>query len=166
MAHHTWRITLAHTLAHTVVPTAGNWGQQTDPPQIWPSFYSSPSLFVHSMVEEAAAACGTKNTSSTWSLQTSWPCLDTATPKMVSLGLPLSEKPPPFSTLIHVRCRRRRISPSSCSLPPILLAQRDETFNRGGRGTLVINLGTAGTGGGKEFILCFCLEHQEVRIPT
>lgn len=114
--------------------------------------------------------CRTKNTSSTWSLQRSW-CLDTATQKngsrrTVWLGLPLSGKPPPFSTLIYLRCRWQRISPSSCSLPPVLLTQRDETFYKVGRGP-VINLGAAGTGGGKGFmILCFWLENQEVQIHT
>lgn len=45
-------------------------------------------------------------------------------PRPALLGLPLSGKPPCFSTLIHFCCRPKSISSSSCSLPPILLTQR------------------------------------------
>lgn len=114
------------------------------------------------MVEEAAAACGTKNTSSPWSPQTSWPCLDRATPKMAHEERCRLEshclKSHPSSTLIYLRCRRGRISPSSCSLQSILpfswlKGMREISWSW--EEAWVINLETAQMGGGKDFILMF-----------
>lgn len=61
---------LTHVLAHTTVPAAGIRGYRLIHDR-YDLVSIQARLFVHSTVEEAAAARGTKNTSSTWNLGTS-----------------------------------------------------------------------------------------------
>ncbi len=69
----------------------------------------------------------------------------------------------PFSTLSLFRCRRRRISPSSCSLqptPPFSWLRGMTEISWKWEVAWVINGESTQMGGGKEFIWCFCLGHQ------
>lgn len=124
MAHHTWH-SHSHRLSQTVVPTAG-WLGATD----WSS--ADMTYFLFNPVS-LCSLHGGGGCSSLWNKEHKQHLEPSNKLTLPGYSYPKNGSwghyrlvSPPFSTMIYPCCRRGRISPSSCSLPPILLVQGDE----------------------------------------
>ena len=128
------------------------------------SIQACVSLF-RSMVEEAVAACGTKNTSSTWSLQTSPPCLDTVYPPKYcswaqsSLDSHCLEISFFYFDLPPLQTRKDKTQFLLFS-PILFLFQGDGTYHGSGRGLELSVRGLEGLGEGGRIRKFGCLNQE------